>query len=148
MESRAGTLEISAANLYEINDEWASVAYFYAAYHLARAAIQRDPIFDSLTLLGRKAPSLQQNDRDAHRHKGRVGEGTAGRMRDPGVTDIVATLYSQSISADYRKLFQYSLDVRYKSGIEWTDCERASETYARFRQAYDDGRLSTESEKP
>lgn len=52
---------------------WACVVYFYAAFHLIRWALLRDPRFDDVPALKRIDERLIPDDRHVQRHKARGG---------------------------------------------------------------------------
>lgn len=94
------------------NNEWFAVCYFYSAYHLIKAALIRDPIFDSPTELSRIDVNLTPEHRWSTKHQGRVQRGS----RDPGINDIVVKLYN-GVSVEYRRLHSASVNVRYSDGL-------------------------------
>src|SRR4051812_9416111 len=51
-------------------DEWAAVPWFYSAYHLVKAALLVDPIFDDLRALSAISVDLIPQDRFTNRHNG------------------------------------------------------------------------------
>lgn len=97
--------------LHEAADHgWAAVCYFYSAYHLARAALISDPIFDDWDALRAVDPGLIPEDRYATKHQMRRGS-----EKDHGVNDLVALLYPP-IRTPYVELHGASTAVRYKMG--------------------------------
>jgi hypothetical protein len=92
---------------------WAAVCFFYAAYHLARAALIADPVFSDPTRLSRINVELTPADRSTSRHNGRK---KTANGREWGVNDLVGLLYRGFIG-DYDRLHQASIDVRYHSGL-------------------------------
>lgn len=69
---RALSMKRTAELLWNQGDDWFAVCYFYSAYHMARAAIMTDPIFDALSKIQAKAPWLMLEDRYVTAHQGRV----------------------------------------------------------------------------
>lgn len=98
--------------LHESADhQWAAVCYFYSAYHLVRAALAADSIFDDWDALRAVDPRLIPDDRFATKHQMRRGS-----ERDFGVKDLVEVLYPE-IKIQYAELHGASVGVRYKNGI-------------------------------
>jgi len=93
--------------------EWAAVCLFYAAYHLMRAALTSDAIFDEPTRLSRISPQLTPADRSTARHKGRK---STSNGREWGINELVFLLY-RPLAGDYDRLHQASIDVRYGQGL-------------------------------
>jgi len=101
-------------NLAEAGEEgWAAVCYFYAAYHLIRASLINDPVFDDPTMLSRVRPELAPEDRNTSRHNGRK---KTMNGREWGVNELVSLLYKPLVK-DYERLHQASIDVRYNAGL-------------------------------
>ncbi len=99
--------------LYDAEDEWAAVCYFYSAYHIVQHALLTDPVFDDPTLVASIHPSLSPDHRHTHAHHGRQRK---GQVREWGVNEIVGKLY-RGIAGGYNRLHQASVHVRYESGI-------------------------------
>lgn len=93
--------------------QWGAVCFFYAAYHLVRAALTSDPIFLDPTRLSRMNPELTPSDQSVGRHKGRR---QSANGREWGVNELVALLYPRFMQP-YERLHQASIDVRYYSGL-------------------------------
>lgn len=93
-----------------VSPEWASVAYFYSAYHSMKAALLDDPIFDDLGELKKLSPHLMTDSKYAHVHKVRNGQPGFG------VNNLVHLLYPGKRQS-YEKLHQSSLGVRYGQGV-------------------------------
>lgn len=93
--------------------QWGAVCYFYAAYHLVRAALTSDPIFHDPTRLSRVHPELTPSDQLVGRHKGRR---QSANGREWGVNELVALLYPRFMQP-YERLHQASIDVRYYGGL-------------------------------
>lgn len=99
--------------LEEAGDEWAAVCFFYAAYHLVKAAMIADPLFDDPGKCAAKHADLNIDDRHTDRHQVRKSK-EAGRGW--GVNDLVLLLY-KGIVGDYDRLHQASVSVRYRDGL-------------------------------
>ena len=138
---RSDKMQTTASNLRSDDDEWFAVCYFYAAYHVIRAALLEDPVFNSLKRLGQVSTKHRMNltmaDRDTQRHTGRK---TPGAARSVGINDLVRILYPESNVA-YHQLHGASVDVRYKSGLSRVDAGSAQENYLAVAEAYRAGRL-------
>lgn len=111
-------------------DEWAAVCWFYAAYHLVRASLQRDPRFDDPGQLAQMSARLCMDDRYAQRHKGRRG----GANVELGINDIVRLAY-RDVRSPYERLHQASIDVRYESGLRAT-LEEVRAEYVKVRDHF------------
>lgn len=111
---RASRHEKVGDALADAGDEWATVLYFYAAYHLVRSALLSDPVFDDASRLAVYSSRLSKADRFVSRHNGRNPK---NGVRVWGVTELVSLLYLP-VAADYEALHQASIDVRYKSGLQ------------------------------
>lgn len=101
------------AVLAESGHEWAAVALFYSAYHLAKRALLLDERFDEPTTLTAINTSLTIAHRHAKVHKARF---VKGAPRDFGVNDLVRILYPAAVGG-YERLHQASCAVRYESGL-------------------------------
>lgn len=112
--SRALDHENVGRVLADSGHEWAAVALFYGAYHLVKAALLTDPIFDDVGAMHRCDPDLIERDRFTDRHKGRRRPG--GGPREWGINELVQKLYPQ-IARDYEQLHQASISVRYGKGL-------------------------------
>ncbi|MEO8527692.1 MAG: hypothetical protein ABI435_01295 [Pseudolysinimonas sp.] len=113
------------------DNEWFAVCYFYSAYHLIKAALIRDPIFDSPTGLSRIDVNLTMAHRWATHHQGRIQNGS----RDPGINDIVVKLYN-GISIEYRRLHLASIGVRYSDGLGVISPQTAAQDYSVIAAAH------------
>jgi hypothetical protein len=133
---RADAFQMSAGKLHAAGDEWFAVCYFYAAYHLVRAAFIADPVFDSIKALAEIDGRLVMEDRFIERHQGRVD----GRTRTLGVNDVVRMLYP-AITVEYRRLHAASIAVRYSEGLRTIAPATVLADYAVVRGAYDAGKL-------
>jgi hypothetical protein len=111
---RALVHEASALLLTPHSTDWATVAYFYSAYHLVKASLLRDPIFTDPTLCSNKDASLMMEDRLVTRHHGKRPRGGA---REWGVNELVNLLY-KPIWVSYEQLHQASVDARYYGGAK------------------------------
>lgn len=89
-----------------VSEDWASVAFFYSAYHAMKRALLEDPVFDDLGELKKLNPHLTRDDRRVSYHKARRNQGRFG------VNDLVQILYPAHIQ-NYERLHQASLRVRY-----------------------------------
>lgn len=138
-EARAGSFQETAASLHAANDEWAAVCYFYAAYHLVKAAFINDPAFDSLKTLAAIDGRLTMDDRFIERHQGRI----QGRTRTLGVNDVVQMLYP-SIVVPYRRLHVASIAVRYGEGLRTITSASVVDDFTAVLRAYQAGELVAE----
>lgn len=135
--ARANAFVLTAESLHDDGDEWAAVCYFYASYHLMRAAFIADPIFDSVARLNAADSRFTLADRFVAMHRGRKGD----KERKPGVNDIVSKLYP-TISFEYLELHQWSVNVRYNEGLEPSaSLDDAKTYYERIRRAFDSDSL-------
>jgi hypothetical protein len=137
---RAVAIKTTAKLLHNQGDDWFAVCYFYAAYHIVRAAIMADPIFTDLGRLQQKSPHLTLGDRLATAHKGRV---VSGSPRQLGVNDLVKILYPQ-IAAEYERLHIASVEVRYGEGLRGIHRDSVVEDYESIVTAYNEDGLVTE----
>lgn len=96
-----------------VGNEWAAVCYFYSAYHLVRAALVADPIFDSMARLKAKSSHLMPSDRYTDSHHGSRAPGM-----NFGVNELVNLLYPQILQS-YEFLHQASIAVRYDTGLRF-----------------------------
>lgn len=133
---RASSFQESAAVLDGLDDEWMAVCYFYAAYHLVKAAFIADPVFDSAMRLAGIDGRLAMEDRFVERHQGRMSD----RTRTMGVNDIVRLLYP-SIANPYRRLHAASVAVRYSEGLATITRESVRSDFAQVLAAHDAGDL-------
>lgn len=117
-------------------DDWAAVCYFYAAYHLVRAALVGDPVFDNPNDLARIDVELTPEDRYTQRHKGRK---KTSNGREWGVNELVLLLY-RPYAGIYDRLHQASIDVRYGRGFKTTAAD-ARALYDQILAASDMGKL-------
>jgi len=118
--------------------DWAAVCYFYAAYHLIRASLISDPIFEHPTLLSRINADLTMEDRHVTRHHGNK-RGEHGRLW--GVNDLVLLLYTP-LAGSYERLHQASVDVRYGAGLRG-DLAPIRDSLAAIAVAYEAGDIVT-----
>lgn len=126
-----------ARTLAEVKHEWAAVAYFYAAYHLVRAALLDDPTFDDLSSCQRKHVDLRPEDRHVGSHHGKPRK----VPREFGVNDLVALLYP-GVSATYERLHQLSIDVRYERGMK-ASIEDLQAVWDKFERLRTEGALTS-----
>lgn len=103
----------SSELLLQNGDEWAAVTYFYSAYQSMKAAIESDPVFQSVSRLARINVHLTPAAQFSKHHKGSLAAG-----RPYGVNDVVRLLYPHAeIYARYLRLHRASVAVRYESGL-------------------------------
>ena len=139
-EARAESFQETAVRLESLEDEWAAVCYFYAAYHLVKAAFIRDPVFDSLKALASIDGRLTMEDRFIERHQGRM----SGRTRTLGVNDLVTMLYPK-VSVAYRRMHMASINVRYGEGLRTIKLDSVLSDFATVRRAHESGALVSPS---
>jgi hypothetical protein len=127
----------AAGDLGPASSEWASVAYFYAAYHLVKQAILEDPIWQCPGELAAKHPELRPSASKVTRHHGQ----SAGRRRGRtwGVNELVELLYP-SISKPYVRMHDASIEVRYKRGLRASVRDSAI-YWAKIRAEFRAGRM-------
>lgn len=123
--------------LADAGDEWALVCFFYSAYHLVKAALVSDPVFDDPARLAKAPISLTPDDRHVTSHKGRRRPGSP---QEWGVNDLVAMLY-RFIRDDYELLHQASIEVRYGQGLVLPPLKTAREALDRISARSDSGTL-------
>jgi hypothetical protein len=133
-EARADTHEATGDHLYALGDEWSAVCYFYAGYHLVKAAMNSDPIFASISKLSAVHPLLTLDARFAEHHSG--GHGANGRSL--GVNEVVMKLY-KGIRLPYTRLHMASVHVRYGRGLETLSPQTSHDDFKAVRKAYDAG---------
>ena len=134
---RAETARTSAGVLIAANDDWFVSPLFYSAYHLVRAALIDDPIFDSPELLRARDARLTPECRFLTRHQGRLdAEG-----RSLGINDVVGILYP-AIAVEYARLHMASRAIRYGDGLGVITAQSVHDDYAVIRDAWDSGLLS------
>lgn len=112
---RAQQHQIVGDALASAGNEWAAVPWFYSAYHLIKAALLRDPIWETPSALCRIHVDLTERDRFTTRHKGRRGR-VSGANVEWGVNDLVQKLYRPAFGA-YSRLHSASNSVRYGVGL-------------------------------
>lgn len=123
--------------LIEAGDEWGAVCCFYAAYHRVKCALLSDPLFDNPKSMHGKHMDLVGDDRYTDRHKGRRN---TGRGREWGINELVGLLYP-SIRREYEQLHQFSIDVRYGSGLRNGALPAVTPALARIENAAQAGDL-------
>lgn len=101
------------AALGEAGDEWAAVCWFYSAYHLIKATMLVDPLWNNPAAFHALHPDLNPDDRFVDRHRGRR---RVGGPTEWGVNELVALLYPKA-AAPYERLHQASIKVRYSTGL-------------------------------
>lgn len=134
---RVGSHLQTGDQLLAAGNEWASVAYFYAAYHLVRAAFLEDPIFGDPAGLTAANLYLQPADRDAEHHQGNPKNGG----RSMGVKDMVLWLY-RPYYAQYNRLHSASIAVRYNTGAPAIAATTSKGDAYTLHAAYMAGRLN------
>lgn len=127
----------SASALCPVSGEWATVAYFYAAYHLVKQAILEDPIWQCPGELAARHPDLRPGSRKVTRHSGQRA-GRRGQL-NWGINDLVEVLYP-SIHHAYTGMHEASIHVRYKRGSR-LPLRASAEYWARIRAEYRAGRM-------
>lgn len=127
----------SAVALHAEGNEWAAVAYFYSAYHVVKAAIETDPIFNDLTRLSRVDPKISLSDHLATHHKGNPSNG-----RPYGVNDLVRLLYGSELYRHYSRLHSASVGVRYKDGLAPYSLDGLQSSVGLIRSSFDQGDLA------
>lgn len=104
----------AALELAEYTNEWSAVMAFYSCYHLARASLLSDPVFeDEVTLRELVHPDMRSDDKYVEKHKVR----TAGGSNGFGINDLVQSLYKH-VARNYRALHTGSIMVRYQMGLQ------------------------------
>lgn len=127
----------AAGALRPLSREWATVAYFYAAYHLVKQAILEDPIWLCPGELATRHPGLRRGSKKVTRHGGQ-GVGRRGQQKW-GVNDLVEVLYP-SIHRAYTGIHEASIQVRYRRGLR-LPLHVSAEYWARIRAEYRAGRM-------
>jgi hypothetical protein len=127
----------AAGALRPMSRDWATVAYFYAAYHLVKQAMLEDPIWLCPDELAIKHPELGPHTSKVTRHHGQP----AGRRgnRAWGVTDLVEVLYP-SIHYSYVRMHEASIQVRYQRGLQ-TPLRVSASHWAKIRAEFRAGRM-------
>lgn len=127
----------TAIRLRPASREWASVAYFYAAYHLVKQAILDDPIWHCPDELTARLPELRPSAAKVTRHHGQQARRRRGRSW--GVNQLVEVLYP-SIYRDYTTMHEASIQVRYLRRLQVSD-QACAEAWARIRAEFRAGRM-------
>lgn len=136
--ARAARHQKVADALADAGDEWSAVCYFYAAYHMIRAALLEDTIFDRLEWCQQKNRDLLPQDRHTMRHHGRKNTSNG---REWGVNELVFLLYPNVVGA-YERLHQASNDVRYHDGLRGSVADMQA-VYRDFVDKFANGGLSS-----
>lgn len=134
---RAITFKEDAEALKAISSQWFAVSYFYAAYHIVRASLMEDPIFQDVARLKTVNENWLPEDRFNDHHKARRGSGHVG---PPGVHDMVIAFYND-ISIEYARLHSASIAVRYGVGLEGYDSEVLTADFLAIAKAATAGEL-------
>jgi len=124
-----------AAVMFDTQQEWAAVCAFYSAYHLLRASLINDPVFDDAHRLSRINSRILPEDRQVHKH-------STGGLSKPayGLNEIISVLYP-AIRARYIRLHIASIDVRYGTGIRAISTDSLRQDLAEITRAFDDGEI-------
>lgn len=126
--------------LGEAQHEWAAVTWFYSAYHLMRASLLVDPIFDDVRVLSRVNVDMTPETRFTSRHKGR--RPMSGQAREWGLNDLVLKLYRPA-AGSYERLHQASITVRYGAGLPKDALPSLTEALDKIHAMHDAGQLVT-----
>lgn len=135
-KERAGTHRLTGDDLHALGNEWFAVCYFYSAYHLVKAAMNADPIFDSVTALAKIHASLTMESRYAEHHSGGFGQ----NGRSLGVNEIVFKLYPK-IRVAYNRLHVASCHVRYSRGLGIISVQSVVDDYKIVAKAFAAGEI-------
>lgn len=122
--------------LKELDDDWFAVCYFYSAYHMVKAAMHADPIFDDMKRCAAVDARITIESRLAEHHSG--GHGKNGRTL--GVNELVFKLY-KGIRVPYTRLHAASIDVRYGSGLVTVSPVTVANDFGIIARAYHDGAI-------
>lgn len=117
--------------LRDAGDEWFAVCYFYSAYHMVKAAMHADPIFDDIARCSAVHPALSVDSRYAEHHAG----GSSATGRALGINEIVFKLY-KNIRLPYTRLHAASCAVRYGNGLAPISPITVSDDFAAVSRAY------------
>lgn len=127
----------TARKLRSINDEWSVVCVFYAAYHLMKAALLSDPIFNSNIELAKISPNLTLADQHVTKHRARKGDAGASGL---GLNEIVSYLYPD-LASRYERLHMASVEVRYNGGLQNYDQQSLLDGFILIKTEFDAGRI-------
>ena len=123
--------------LITLGDDWSVVTGFYSCYHLLRAAMLKDPLFDDLPRLSVVHHSLRTEDRRETKH-------SKGGLNKPelGMKEICTLVYPHA-SGKYYLAHDASNGVRYDGGLpRHIHSVSAALGYSEFfRDAYYSGHL-------
>ena len=121
--------------MFETGQEWAAVCAFYSAYHLIRAALLADPVFDDANRLSKINSKILPEDRFVTKHsKGGLSSSSYG------VNEIVSVLYID-IRARYLRLHVASNQVRYGRGLNAIQLPSLQADLQEITRAYEAGDL-------
>lgn len=97
--------------LLAAGNDWAAVTGFYSCYHLLRAAMKQEPLFDQPLELSRVHHTLKSDDRYETKH-------SLGGLNRPalGMKEICTVVFPH-ISARYYLAHDASNGVRYDGGL-------------------------------
>ena len=129
---RADAARAAAETLRSADDEWFAACLASSAYHLVKAAMLGDPIFDSPDELRLRDPRLTPESRFITTHQGLRG----ADGRSLGLTDVVRILYP-AIAVEYERLHMASRDIHYGDGLGVISAESVIDDYSVIRDAWD-----------
>lgn len=133
--SRARDHAKLAEVMFDTGQEWAAVCAFYSAYHLIRASLLSDPVFDDANRLSKINPKILPEDRFVAKHsKGGLSSAAFG------INEIVSVLYLE-IRARYLRLHVASNQVRYGRGIKAITAPSLREDLHEITRAFEAGEI-------
>lgn len=111
MHLRRARSHIAAADtLRSVGDEWATVCYFYAVFHVVRAALLVDVRLNSDASARAVNSQLSASSRHVDFHEGH-------KSRGPGLNQVVRMLFP-AVAAQYVLLHVKSVEIRYRDGLQ------------------------------
>lgn len=122
--------------LRDLGDDWFAVCYFYSAYHMVKAAMHADPIFDDMVACAAVDSALTIESRFAEHHSGGLGAGG----RTLGINEIVFKLY-KGIRVPYTRLHGASIAVRYGAGLDVISPVTVKGDFDSICKEYTEGRI-------
>lgn len=124
--------------LMDAGNEWAAVTGFYSCYHLLRAAMMQEPLFDQPIELSRVHHTLQSGDRYETKHS--LGGLNKAAL---GMKEICTVVYPH-IAPRYYLAHDASNGIRYDGGLprHIKTVDAALEQCRFFRDEYFQGRLT------
>lgn len=133
--ARSSSHQDAGDRLKALDDEWFAVCYFYSAYHMVKAAMLEDPIFDDIARCAAVHRNLSVDSRFTTHHSG----GLAANGRSLGMNEIVMKLY-KPIRVPYTRLHAASVAVRYgKDGLGEISPISVNDDYVAVCRAYGAG---------